>query len=547
MIFLFALLPACAQSAANAALAGPYRIAGTVVNGVTGEPVKGATVAILTAEDNHTFASTESGSDGHFALERLPAEKFELMASKRGYVTSLYDQHEDFNSAIVTGADPGTTSFDTGNLVFKLAPDAVLSGVVTGDGGDPVDGAEVMLFKKPQGHEPDAGMERDETEMTDDTGAYEFSGLDAGEYLLAVRAQPWYAMHQFEPGLENAQESENETALDVAYPVTYFDSTTEEASATPIELTSGSRQEANVSLHAVPALHVDVSAPQKPGALPADVRQIVFGEPLPDEYASRGFVRSGEALEVDGLAPGEYQFQQGDPPRMVDMNLSASQQVDPGAGVPTVGVQGLVEDARGMPLKDGMVTLTPMRAAQGTTLPQALKQGAFNFDAVPPGTWSVQVTAPQWEERASLVMSVTAGERMQAGNQFTVTDRPLSLVVRVSTNPARLEGFARRDGKGISGVMVVLAPKDLGAMVSLGRRDQSDSDGSFALLNVTPGVYTIVAIADGWDLDWSDPAVIGRYLPGGVSVTVKDEADSTASSQASRRIRLAAAVPVQAR
>jgi hypothetical protein len=542
MIFLFALLPACAQSPANAGLAGPYRIAGTVVNAVTGEPVKGATMAILTVEDNHTFASTETGSDGHFALERLPAEKFELMASKRGYVTSLYDQHEDFNSAIVTGPDQ-----ETGNLMFKIAPGAVLSGVVTGDGGDAVEGAEVMLFKKPQGHEPDAGMERDGTEMTDDTGAYEFSGLDAGEYLLAVRAQPWYAMHQFEPGLENAQESENETALDVAYPVTYFDSTTEEASATPIALTSGSRQEANISLHAVPALHVDMSAPQKPGALPVDVRQMVFGEPLPDEYASRGFVRSGEALEVEGLAPGEYQFQQGDPPRMVDMNLSASQQVDPGAGVPTVGVQGVAEDARGAPLKDGMVTLTPMRGPQGTILPQALKQGAFNFDAVPPGTWSIEVAAAPMGPARAEVTQVTAGGQARAGNRITVADQSLSVVVRVSTNPARLEGFARKDGKGVAGVMVVLAPKDLGAMASLARRDQSDSDGSFTLLDVAPGPYTIVAIADGWDLDWSDPAVIGRYLPGGVSVTVKDEADSTAGSQAPRRIRFSEAVPVEAR
>ena len=35
-------------------------------------------------------------------------------------------------------------------------------------------------------------------------------------------------------------------------------------------------------------------------------------------------------------------------------------------------------------------------------------------------------------------------------------------------------------------------------MAGLIRRDQSDSDGSFALRDVVPGQYTVVAIQDGW-------------------------------------------------
>jgi hypothetical protein len=37
---------------------------------------------------------------------------------------------------------------------------------------------------------------------------------------------------------------------------------------------------------------------------------------------------------------------------------------------------------------------------------------------------------------------------------------------------------------------------------------------------VTPGAYTVVAIEDGWELDWAKPEVIGRFLKGGVPVTV---------------------------
>jgi hypothetical protein len=87
--------------------------------------------------------------------------------------------------------------------------------------------------------------------------------------------------------------------------------------------------------------------------------------------------------------------------------------------------------------------------------------------------------------------------------------------------------------------MVVLVPSDLDAIDSLARRDQSDSDGSFSLRDVAPGTYKLVAIEDAWQLDWADQHVIGRYLPGGISVTVSDRSSKT--------MTLDAAVPVQTR
>ena len=113
-----------------------------------------------------------------------------------------------------------------------------------------------------------------ETAITDDTGAYEFDNLHKGEYLLAVKAEPWYALHGAGP-----RQRATSPSLDVAYPVTFFDSTTEEASASPIALTGGSRVEADVSLHAVPALHLVVEASRKPdgSSVRPQLRQTVFG------------------------------------------------------------------------------------------------------------------------------------------------------------------------------------------------------------------------------------------------------------------------------
>jgi hypothetical protein len=91
--------------------------------------------------------------------------------------------------------------------------------------------------------------------------------------------------------------------------------------------------------------------------------------------------------------------------------------------------------------------------------------------------------------------------------------------------------------------MVLLIPKDPAAFPELVRRDQSDSDGSFAIRDAAPGEYTVVAIEGAWGdgngLDWTRPEVIGRYLPGGVAVTVTDTMEKV--------VRLPRPVPVETR
>jgi Carboxypeptidase regulatory-like domain len=547
-IFFRALAAVSAGAQTNAALSGTYRIAGTVMNALSGGPVSGAMVEILTVDDSRAFASTETDGSGRFALAGLPAGKFQLSASKRGFCTSLYDQHGEFNTAIVTGEGQ-----ESGSLVFRLTPGAVLRGVVTADGGDAVENASVMLYRKPAGHDPGAHIEQAGTQTADDTGAYEFSGLAAGEYLLAVRAKPWFAMNHPSDQRAQQQETEQQAALDVAYPVTYYDSTTDEASATPIVLTGGSREEADVSLHAVPALHMDLPAQKTPGAAgPGNLRQIVFGAPLNE---TDGFAPVGGPdgpAEAAGLAPGDYVFMQGDPPHEVEMNLTASAEIDPDAGAPTVEVKGLVEDGRGQPLTSGSISLEPAPGAaqvQNAGFMQAngFERGTFRLPAVPPGVWTVRVSLQgEGESEEMQVTGVTAGGKTQAGDQITVSDRPLNVIVSATAHAARIQGFARKDGKGVAGVMVVLAPKDLRAVAMLARRDQSDSDGSFNLLDVAPGEYTVVAIADGWDLDWANPAVLGRYLPGGEAVTVKDDAEIAPGGKTGAILRLPEAVAVQA-
>lgn len=514
--------------------AAGYRIAGIVVNAVTGAPVRGANVAVLAEEDSQRISAAQSGSDGRFAIEGLAAAKYQLTASKRGYTTAAYDEHGEYSSAIVAGAGQ-----DTSRVVFSLVPGAVLRGVVTGDWGDPVGDAQVMLFEKPQGHERGAKVVQVETAISDDTGAYEFDNLSKGEYLLAVKAEPWYAMHRASGSQQNAPSGGN-PALDVAYPVTFYDSTTDEAAAMPIVLNGGIRAEADISLHAVPSLRLVVEASRKQdGSISRpQLRQTIFGTEV--SAASAGFMDAIETgtTEFTGVAPGQYELTQGDPPRVVELDATTSQQVEPGAGIPAFAVSGTLQTANGAPYTgESVVTLEPADNSRGLKpMVAEFNHGAFSFAAVPAGTWKLRA---EQSGLAEPVISIAVGGRLHSGNLLAVQDRALTILVKMSADGMRVEGFAEKGGKGAAGVMVLLVPKDPAAFPELVRRDQSDSDGSFALRDTAPGQYTAVAIDDGWELDWTRPEVIGRYLTGGVAVTVTDTRDKV--------VHLPEPVPVQAR
>jgi len=78
-----------------------------------------------------------------------------------------------------------------------------------------------------------------------------------------------------------------------------------------------------------------------------------------------------------------------------------------------------------------------------------------------------------------------------------------------------------RAGHPASGIMILLAPEDAKDNQFLFRRDQSDSDGTFLLSNIVPGRYRLLAIEEGWDLNWADPNVLAAYLKKSIPLQVR--------------------------
>jgi hypothetical protein len=122
------------------------------------------------------------------------------------------------------------------------------------------------------------------------------------------------------------------------------------------------------------------------------------------------------------------------------------------------------------------------------------------------------------------------------GNRITVAGQPVLLAATLARGATTVTGYARQNNKRTGGVMILLVPRNP-ALHDLYRRDQTNTDGSFRLDRVVPGDYTLVAIDDGWTLEWARPEVMAPYLARGVHVRVASQ----------RTIELPAPVEVQPR
>jgi hypothetical protein len=511
-----------------------YRISGVVVDAVTNVPVARAQVSISLGD---VTISTTASDDGRFAFEGLEGGKYILNATAPGYLGEGYNQHGAFFAGVATSKDQ-----DTEHLVFRLHPQAVIYGRVTDERGEAVRGAQVALFAPEPTRGSHARFTRAQTQ-TNDLGEYRFAYLPPGKYHLVVQARPWYAQSQL-----SAQTRQNagsvggrrssvfvsgsgsgvdlDPILDVVYPITFYPGVTDERSSAELVLSAGEKEEANITLQAVPAahLHLTISPTDVGTSFGVGASQRVFG--------TLGF---GLNLVFGQVSPGEYELA-GLPPveltlivttnkgnewtsRSIEADASSGGTID-ASGLPaTAKVSGRTLLPGGVETKEGSVGLisaTPTTLPGGTTPLQ--KDGTFHFPRVQPGTYKIQVNLPPG---GYYVQKVSAKGTKVSGREFTITaGTDVDLTVTLGQGQGQVTGVVQLDGKPAAGVMVLLVPESGRDMEEDSRMDESDSDGTFSLRGILPGDYVLLAIKDGWDLEWAEPDVLRPYLPVGQKMSI---------------------------
>jgi hypothetical protein len=562
---VFFLIVIQARSLVVAQMPVPYRITGVVVSSTNGSPIPHCRLTpsqvVRGRVDNRRFPPPQNAQDyfeadeyGHFSIPVPSAGAWRLIAAARGFVTQAYDEHQQFSSAIVL-----TAAAPTVDLRFQLAPEAVVTGIVLDEASEPVRNAKLSLLTVPPvgpDHRSSPTSTRAVTQ-TDDRGIYEFANVVPGDYQIMLQAQPWYAaaaqLRRFGP----ADAPSLDSSLDVTYPLTWFPGVDAPTVAETLTLHGGDTRQADFHLTPIPSIHLRIVPP--PTQTQANGRAasvFPFVERLtPGGDSNLSFtpvsvnINPQGQIDVGGLAPGLYQIRlqgQGSDsrPSLVAVASGTVRTVDFDAPSDMANIALRFDSGQGPQTEGGSIqvrlidadtrqTVFPYNSGLGgvRNLRLSRQPATSSSDSVlqvPPGRYEVVL----FGKPDVYLTGITARSAEVTGRIIKVHSGDSSITVHIATGRATLTGVATLAGNPSVGAMVLLVPASLGdpASITILRRDQTNTDGSFDLADILPGQYILLAIDHGWQINWSDPSTLRGYLMHGVPV------DLTSSANVSQNI-----------
>jgi hypothetical protein len=310
-LVLAALLPAscispCGVFAQDTPPKSTDRISGTVVNGVTHEPVGHA----LVLSPDERFA-TMTDSDGRFEFIFSQSDSGQGTA---GSITPGVSAGFNGNTRpyALTARKPGFLS-DTGNpqqtlqgmqsgqdITVPLVPEALIVGHVALPTSQPPDNIQVQLYRR-QVQNGRARWTQTGTETTRSNGDFRFAELSAGSYKVLTRES-----------LDRDPQASAPGGQMYGYAPVYFPNARDFAAAATIQLTPGKIVHVDLSLVRQPYYPIKLPVANAPPGAPLGVDVTVQGRGGPGyslgyesrEQAITGLLPSGSyRLEVVSYGP----------------------------------------------------------------------------------------------------------------------------------------------------------------------------------------------------------------------------------------------------
>ncbi|WP_263384153.1 carboxypeptidase-like regulatory domain-containing protein [Granulicella arctica] len=535
-----------------------YSIRG-VLSGADGSAVRHgrvtATLVKETADANRNSesesASASSDDSGNFVIPVSSAGTWKLVATAPGFRSAAFEEHGTFFTGVVL-----TVAMPSVDIKFRITSNGSISGYILDEAGEAVrSGAQVMLLTAAEtpSDQVSVSWQTRGTTRPDDLGHYEFTALAAGRYQVMVQAQPWYAesavrTNDSQGGSSVDASLPSDSTLDVAYPLTWYPSVTDSAAAGTVTLIGGDTFQADLRLAPVPSVHLSGAASKADNNRRANVPQIrqllpngaSLNQPIHPTVDTQG------RIDVGGLAPGTYEVTGGaerqpsilhigpGSPRTLDLNSAESTIVtaihfDLTEGARPVRLRFTnVETGRSVVFPEGQArNLREGSVIAERTIEQGegerpargfrgFRDGGDGFVHLEPGRYEVSVLSAQGD----YLLGLSGTHAEIRGHVISIHDGNPQLTFRVVSGHASVKGVATLQQKPLPGAMVLLVPAMLGSPDSFATilRAQTDTSGGFHLRDVARGRYILVAIKDGWNVRWKDPATLAHYLGQGIPI-----------------------------
>jgi hypothetical protein len=474
-----------------------YKLAGSVVNSVTGEPVRRAAVELRASAARLAFTD----ANGQFEFDNLPSGQAVLLVRKPGF----FEEREAGQGA---GLETARIGPDAAPVVLKLVPESIIYGRAQDAVGDPIEHLPIKVIAARIYQGRKHWIQRQMT-TTNDDGEFRLANLLPGSYYL--QAGPTW-------DFDNPHRIERR---DQAYPAVFYPAASDPGGASLIDLKAGQQVNTNLILTPTPLFKISGQ---------------IIGGPANLGVNFEFFDAFGNSTSFPvTVAPGG-RFESKAPAGSYTLEVNAWS----GRGNQLVACLPLntTADIAGLKLVLGPSTLIPIVVRSEATQPSPVSFGNRDtpvpsvhlsqagvliggrefwdsrsrelsspvLENVPPGSYSVEVTLNRggsW-----YVQSVASGGvdllRQNLSIESGVSPPPIEIVVR--DDAASLSG--RVTGLGNGRGMVVAVPDGAPLRASSAPVERG---GGFSLTNLAPGSYRVLAF-DRPDIEYSNPDVLDRFI-----------------------------------
>jgi protocatechuate 3,4-dioxygenase beta subunit len=537
---LFLAAAAFAQPPADSK---PGTVEGTVVNSVTGAPLRKVELTLSNGEVSGEMASmvaqfggqsTEmpkvstqtlaaaTDAAGKFRFEIVAPGTYWLSAKKAGFGDERYKPKGA--AAGARGSLRLSPGQELKDVDIRLVPNGTIAGRVLDEDGEPFPSAMVSALASSFVHGRRRLMPTD-VAQTNNRGEFSLSKLPPGHYVLLASVPRFdFSGSVAPPPADGAPET--------AYVSTYLPNSTDAAQAEKVDIAPGG-EVAGLEIHMQKSVVVRVKGrlTDETGQPVKNAQIVLMAGGGRAGSMSMASVNDPEGkFELANVQPGAYTIMtvqmQGSSPKMSMQPLIVPDRnvdnVKLGAR-PEATIQGRVAvdgDAK-LPLKDFALTLT---SAEGlAVMPATAKAdetGAFTLAHVAPAVYDL--TLPFVPEGAYL-KSVEFNGREALGHELDCSSLTSgTLRVLLGADGGKVESHVSRDDKPAADATVVLVPADPNRRFPEAlRRGSSDERGQLTLKDVPPGDYLAFAWEKVEEGAWFDPDFLKTVENQAVKVQIR--------------------------
>jgi hypothetical protein len=487
-------------------------VRGIVTNAATGEGLRKAylRLARFGGGSAHPVVTNDQGA---FVIENIAPGNYRLDAECTGFLNTRYSVELQLSAGdSLTGIE------------IKMVPQAVLSGRVLDEDGDPWPHAYVSVFhsvwKKGRRH---IEVAPGDTWGFDDRGEFRLSRLSAGRYyILAVPDPTWEQQHH--PDVNNQPAIRQQP--------TWYPSSPEVESSAPITLAAGQqlsgleirlRRGVASNLRIRGKLSGSENIPMPSGDPRWGQRGILarrVSAEIDQDQSHSGTIRADGSFEIAGVSSGTYDI-------WITQGFAAST---------TLGHASVQVDDRDVgnvsielhpPQTLHMTVRTDDGEAKKAPVPIYLEHadfpgvdplvvpkedGSLEFSDLGLGLYRVYMLEPA--RKQVYLKTLRYGNAESTDGTFTLASYGVPLELVLSTHGARLSGTVI--GKAAT-PQVILIPEDVSRREHDTRPAVFDQNGVFSIESIPPGSYKLYAFENVPEGIWLDPDFLKQVESAGVA------------------------------